>query len=346
VALIIPGAVRDTTAANHVRHRLHAEDQIWVEKNCYVDLWIELLHALGMQPEAMLGFAVAVDFEGDQWTFFKPGLEDLRTLYGVNVQELTVWKPLIEHAAEHLANGKLISTEVDAFWLPDTAGTDYRTQHSKTTIVLAGIDPAALRLRYFHNAGVFELAGEDFKRIFHVDPAAHADGAFLPFYAELIRLDTCIVRTQADLAARSFKLLRRSLAQRPRSNPVKRFAERLSQDLPMLQERGLAYYHAWAFASTRQAGAAFELAARHLYWLTQCGYPSLEDAAGCLEQASQAHKALILKGARAVNSRKSLEIAPFAEQAGTAWDRAMASLEAALLCPAASATMATPATTA
>ena len=50
----------------------------WVEKNCYVDVWIELLHALGLEPLAMLAFTVAVDFEGDQWTFFKPSHDDLR----------------------------------------------------------------------------------------------------------------------------------------------------------------------------------------------------------------------------------------------------------------------------
>ena len=33
-----------------------------------------------------------------------------------------------------------MSVEADAWWLPDTAGTDYRQQHTKTTIVLADID--------------------------------------------------------------------------------------------------------------------------------------------------------------------------------------------------------------
>ena len=44
----------------------------WPEKNCYADLWIGFLHTLGLEPLAMLPFTVAVDFEGDQWTFFKP----------------------------------------------------------------------------------------------------------------------------------------------------------------------------------------------------------------------------------------------------------------------------------
>ena len=31
------------------RHAIHGEDRIWAETNCYVDLWIELLHALGLR---------------------------------------------------------------------------------------------------------------------------------------------------------------------------------------------------------------------------------------------------------------------------------------------------------
>ena len=47
-------------------------------------------------------------------------------------------------------------------------------------------------------------------------------------------------------------------------NPVDRFAERFKRELPVLKERGLAHYHAWAFTTVRQLGAAFELAAAHL----------------------------------------------------------------------------------
>jgi len=108
--------------ANYSRHALHSPECNWVEKNCYIDIWIELIHSLKQEPLAMLAFTVAVDFEGDQWTFFKPPHEDLKALYGIDVQELYVWRPLIEHAVEHLRDGKFISTEADAYWLPDTAG--------------------------------------------------------------------------------------------------------------------------------------------------------------------------------------------------------------------------------
>ena len=55
----------------YARHPLHCGDRAWPESNCYVDLWIELLHAAGAEPLAALACALAVDVEGDQWTFFK-----------------------------------------------------------------------------------------------------------------------------------------------------------------------------------------------------------------------------------------------------------------------------------
>ena len=45
---------------------------------------------------AVMPFTLAVDWEGDQWTFFKPPHSDLRTLYGFDTQELNVWRPLVE----------------------------------------------------------------------------------------------------------------------------------------------------------------------------------------------------------------------------------------------------------
>jgi hypothetical protein len=99
-------------AARYATSPLHAQDRAWVEKNCYIDLWIELLHARGLEPLSCLGFTLAVDFEGDQWTFFKPSHDDLRTMYGVDVQELTVWRPLLDHVREHVAAAKWVCPEV------------------------------------------------------------------------------------------------------------------------------------------------------------------------------------------------------------------------------------------
>ncbi len=63
-------------------HPLHAAERTWTETNCYVDMWIEVLHALGLDPVAAAAFTLSCDFEGDQWTFFKYPPEDLRALSG------------------------------------------------------------------------------------------------------------------------------------------------------------------------------------------------------------------------------------------------------------------------
>ncbi len=306
-------------AANYSRSPLHADSWVWVEKNCYVDVWIELLHSLGLEPAAAMSMTVAVDFEGDQWTFFKPSHDELRELYGVDVQELTVWRTLLGHAQEHLAAGKLISTEADAFWLPDTAGTDYRRQHTKSTIVLANIDVARECLGYFHNTGYFELAGEDFRQLFRVG-MAH-DPAFLPLYAELVRVDRVGHRSGEDLRRIAKSYLFRHLERRPADNPVRRFQRRFDHELPVMQQGELGQYHLWAFATIRQLGAAFELASAHVRWAWPAGGREVNEATAAFDLIAQVSKTLILKAARAVNSRRSLDTEPLFDEMSKAWGR-------------------------
>ena len=46
--------------ATYQRHLLHTQERNWAETNCYVDVWIELLHAWGYEPLAALPFTVAL----------------------------------------------------------------------------------------------------------------------------------------------------------------------------------------------------------------------------------------------------------------------------------------------
>lgn len=304
-------------ARDDARHALHGEDSDWPEKNCYADLWIELLHALELDPLAMLGHAIAVDFEGDQWTFFKPPHPELRELYGIDVQEMTVWRPLVDHVLEHVAAGKLVSTEADSFWLPDTAGTDYRSKHTKTTILVNTIDTDARRLGYFHNAGYFELDGEDYDELFRP--------GLMPLFAELVRIDRRVQRSDGDLKDRALRLLRNHYGWRPRRNPFIAFGHRLAQEMPAMRDAGLAHYHAWAFATIRQAGAAFELAAAHLQWL------GIDQPAVRFREISAANKSLILKGARTAATGKLFDANEAMAVLAKAWDDGMKELGAALL---------------
>ena len=97
-----PFAVARLDPATYRRHAIHGEDRAWPETNCYTDLIVEMAHALGLDPVAMLPYTLAVDFEGDQWTFFKPCFAELYDLYGFDIQELAISRPL-------------------AGWLPSTA---------------------------------------------------------------------------------------------------------------------------------------------------------------------------------------------------------------------------------
>jgi hypothetical protein len=304
-------------AGSYRRHALHSEERQWVEKNCYIDLWIEVIHALGMEPLAVMPFTAAIDFEGDQWTFYKPPHDELRDLYGIDVQELNVWRPLIEHAVEHMAAGKLISTEADAYWLPDTSGTDYRRNHVKTTIVLADLDLENRRLGYFHNAGYYTLSGEDFAGTFRTEAAP--DPQFMPLFAEVVRLERSVRRPLPELVGMSLALWSRHLKRVPAANPVQAFRRRFESDLAALQERGLAYYHAWAFASTRQLGSAFELAAQNLQWLAANGIAGTERSIEAFGSLSGHCKSFVLKGARSVNSRRPLDSGPMFDAMCADW---------------------------
>ena len=302
--------------ATHRAHPLHAPERLWSEKNCYTDLWIELLHALGMDPTAMLPFVLGVDFQGDQWTFFKPPSSDLRRLYGIEVQELTVWRPLLDHALEHLGAGRWLAVEVDAFWLPDTVGTDYRQAHAKTTVVLNHLDTAARCLGYFHNAGYFMLDGEDFDALFGPTP--------LPPFAEFIAVHPHGSDAPMSLRTLSRSLCAEHLAWRPRANPVRRFGERLARDLPLLQEAGMPTYHRWAFAGIRQLGAAAELAALYLGWLHPDAPPGV--AITAFGQLALNSKALLLKTARAVHSGRTLDAGTLLEAMAADWEAAIEDL--------------------
>ncbi len=105
---------------------------------------------------------------------------------------------------------------------------------------------------------------------------------------------------------------------------------RFAQDLPDLQNRGLDHYHLWAFSTIRQLGAAMELASLNLGWLADAKVLEVSDAAAEFATIAAGAKSLILKGARAVNSRRPLDVAGPCGEMSSAWERAMRSLESAL----------------
>jgi len=320
--------VLEIDAANYSPHPLHTTGRTWSETNCYVDLWIELLHSLGLDPLPASAFTLECDFEGDQWTFFKFPPEDLRALYGVEVSEMNVWRPVLEHVEEQLAQGSLVTVEVDSWFLPDTAGVTYHSAHSKTTIVPQMIDTEHQRMGYFHNAGYFELEVPDFDGIFRLSAASVGDSrdpqAWVPPpYMERVRLDR--MRNEPEMLPRVLELTREHLSRRPDTNPVARFAARLETDVEWLATRDLDTFHLYAFGTCRQCGAAAELAATFVKWLDERDGGGLSEAAEHLRVIANAAKTLEFALARVVRGRTVSLSGPLGEME-RAWDAAMSIL--------------------
>ena len=313
------------TAESYTKHALHRDERAFGESNCYVDLFIEVLHTLGLESVACLGFTAAIDFEGDQFTFYKPPFADLFDLYGIEVQELNIWRPLLAHAIEQLQQNKLVMTEADAFYLPDTSGTDYRTQHTKTTIGIETIDAESQRLGYFHNGGYYALSGADFQGVFRLAPTYNDTGA-LPLFAEIVKLGRIIHRSHADLVDCSLGLLRAHLSRPLRHNPMAAFAKRFDSDLAWLRTQALATYHAWAFATLRQCGSGFGLLAHYLRWLAENDHPAFAAAAADFDSIADNSKAFILKGARAVSTKRPADFSPILSSMAASWESGMARL--------------------
>jgi uncharacterized protein DUF1839 len=298
--------------SSYAASALHDPDRVFRETNCYVDLWIELLHARGIDPASAMSFACAVDFEGDQWTFFKPPPEQLLRMYGIDVHEMQFYRAPVVHIVEQLSRGRTIIIEADSFYLPDTQGTAYRTAHVKSSLAIEAIDPVTERMRYFHGAGYYEISGEDYRGVLRFGT--------LPPYIELVRFHAgpCLRGEELRRVAREF--LREQLSRRPSLNPWIAFGERLTRDLPQLLAGKDSDYHAYAFATVRQCGAAFETAKSFVEWLSHENDPAAE----ALGRQVAGAKNLLFRLAR----RRAFDPAPVIQQLAKDWETAMQALEA------------------
>jgi hypothetical protein len=307
------------------RHPIHGEGRMWAETNCYADVWIELAHALGYEPNAALPFTFAIDFEGDQWTFFKFPLEDLFDLFGLRVQELMIWGPLATRLEEQIGRGHPVLVELDSYYLPDTAGSAYKLAHIKTTIGAVEIDIERQHLGYFHSQGYYHLQGDDFIDALRLREPQ--DPAMLPPYAEFVKIRQKANGNGQDLVQNSLRLLRKHLDLAPTANPFVRFKGRFERDLDGLLQESIDTFHQYAFATLRQYGACYELSATYLQWLSEQGEAGLEDTTKAFLDLSEGAKAFQFQLARAMARRKPLDLAVLdvmAEQ----WDRGMSGLRA------------------
>jgi Domain of unknown function (DUF1839) len=309
--------------ATYVASHLHCSGRVFLETNCYTDLWIELLHAHALEPVAMMAFCLTVDFEGDQWTFFKPLASDLELLYGIDVHEMQLYRPLVDHIHDQLIRGRSMIIEVDAFYLPDTVGVSYNQVHQKTAIAVVGLDRLSERLVYFHGRGLHKITGRDFRNALGVRSTVAPD--VLPPYAELVRFDAGHPLAGSALHAAACEILDRQLKRLPSKNPWLMFGEWLAAELPAIISSPIEHYHACAFATVRQAGAAFELAQSFIDWAL-AGNPAANTASAALERQVEGAKVLLLKLAR----RRVFDTAKTIEPLAAAYSEAIGSLKSAL----------------
>ena len=245
-------------------HPLHSQQRIWPKTNCYIDLWIEVVATKMLPPEAMFGFTLSLDFEGDQFTFFKVSLETLEQLYGIRVKELLIFDKTEHHVETQIKRGCLCLVEMDSYFMPDTCGVGYRSEHSKTTIGINRIDIKAKKLDYFHDGGYFHLSGTDFDGVFQRHLTEN-DPPFLP-YTEFAQFDICKVDIN-NLRDKAILMLPDHFSRRPAMNPIRAFMEAFPNHVELFAEHPFSFFHKYAFSTMRQLGANFELAASYLKWL-------------------------------------------------------------------------------
>ncbi len=319
-------AIAGLDPASYRPHRLHDPERRWPQTNCYVDLLIEVLHATGHDPIAVLGFTVAQDFEGDQFTFFKFPTADLQRLAGLNIQELAIFDRLETHVLTQIERGRLPLVEVDAFYLPDTKGITYRSGHSKTTVGINAFDPQRRRMAYFHNEGYFALEGEDYDGIFGLWDGVPAGGLPLFPYAEFIKFDAG--RPTRDPVGAAAALLAHHLKRRPSRNPLDAYAAVFGRHAEALAARAPDYFHTYAFNTLRQVGANFELLGSHLEWLGEHGETCLAEAVEASGAIADGAQVMQFKLARAMARQRFDGLAEAIAPMAGAWDTVMDVLDA------------------
>lgn len=303
-------------------HPWHQGERVWSATNSNLDAWIELLHALDLDPAPVVMPALCADFHGDHWTLTTVSTADLWACYGIVVEELFVWRPLLAHVIEQLDRGNAVLVEVDAFHLPDMMGSSYHREHSKSLIAITGYDRVAHRLRYLHGMLGADVGGDDLDALL----SAGIGEARLAPHVTVVRLDRLAPRTPAERAQVGIALARFHGTRFPVRNPVREFGAALRAHGAWLAGGDAEHYQRWAYATLQQCGAAFEVGADACFWLAQNGEPVAE-AVAPLRRLSQAARALHQRLVRVSQSGRMPDVGHTVEDMAKAWDDAMSVLK-------------------
>jgi hypothetical protein len=314
-----PGFVGSPRLTWRGPHSLHQGERVWSTTNSHLDVWIELMGVLDLDPTPVLLPTLCTDFEGDQWTQARVAPTDLWACYGIAVEELFVWRPLLAHFVEQFDRGNAVLVEVDAFHLPDTSGGSYQREHVKTLIAATGYDRHAHRLRYLHGAVGAEVDGDDLDALI----TAGIGSAQLAPFAQIVKLERIAQRTADERRQIAVALARFHATRIPASNPVRRFGQALRTHGAWLAGGDAEHYQRWAFATLQQCGAAFELSADVCAWLREAGEP-IDAAIAPLRAVSHSARMLHQRLVRVSQSGRMPEVSQTVEDMARSWDDAMA----------------------
>jgi hypothetical protein len=143
---------------------------------------------------------------------------------------------------------------------------------------------------------------------------------------ESVRPVACAAATDhLDVA---IEVARRHLSDAERSNPVRAMGQRIEADAPRLCDEGMRAFHAYAFGTLRQCGAAAELAASWCRWMERNGVSDLGSAEAAFRDVSAGMKSVQLQLARSVR-RGEFTLPSQYEQLADAWCRAIQHVAAA-----------------
>jgi hypothetical protein len=314
-----PGFVGADRLAWRGPHAWHQGERVWSATNSHLDVWVALLHTLGVDPAPVLLPTLCADFEGDQWTQCRVAAGDLWACYGIAVDDLFVWRPLLAHFVEQLDRGNAVLVEVDAFHLPDMVGSSYQREHLKSLIVVTGYDRHAHRLRYLHGASAGEVGGDDLDALI----TAGIGSAQLAPFAQIIKLDRMAPRTPGERGVLGVALARLHATRLPSRNPVRAFADALRSHGAWLAGGDADQYQRWAYATLQQCGAAFELGADVCAWLAAHDEPVAE-AVAPLRQVSRLARTLHQRLVRVSQSGRMPDVSQPIDEMAAAWESAMA----------------------
>jgi hypothetical protein len=193
-------------------------------------------------------------------------------------------------------------------------------------VAVVEIDLANRRLGYFHGQGYYQLHGDDFVNVFRLGPV---DPVMLPPYVEFVKRRPELVKSGRELVETSVNLLKQQIKLLPETNPFEKFKPRFAADLDWLTQEPLEVFHRYSFATLRQFGAAYELAAIYFDWLHAHDVGGFEVAREAFNALSAGAKTLQFQLARAMARKKPLSMTSVDEMA-VHWQTAMNHLRSQL----------------